>query len=62
MIKLYDEVILKDGREGCVVEVWDDEHFSVDVGSSPKDWKNIEVSKDDLDLEKMKKAGLVSII
>jgi len=60
MIKLYDEVILKDGREGCVVEVWDAEHFSVDVGTSPKDWKNIEVSLDDLDLEEMKRKGLIN--
>lgn len=49
-IKQYDSVLLKDGREGCVVEVFDDE-ILVDVGSSPKDWNTISVKK--MDVEKV---------
>ena len=60
MIKQYQHVILKDGREGCAVEVWDAEHFLVDVGDSPKDWATIDVTIDDLDIEEMKKQGLIS--
>lgn len=46
-IKQYDEVILKDGRRGAVVEVFgDQELFEIDVGSSPKDWETITVNRD----------------
>lgn len=48
-IKQYQDVILKDGREGCVVEILgDQELFLVDVGSSPKDWDNITVKREDI--------------
>lgn len=38
-IKQYDTVLLKDGRQGAVVEIFGDcEVFAIDFGSSPKDW------------------------
>lgn len=49
-IKQYDSVLLKDGREGCAVEVFDDE-ILVDVGSSSKDWETISVKR--IDVEKV---------
>lgn len=50
-IKQYQEIILKDGRRGCVVEVWSDSEFEVDVGESPKDWETITITIDEIDLE-----------
>lgn len=48
-IKEFDTVILKDGREGAVVEVLgNQEKFIVDVGTSPKDWETIDVSIEDI--------------
>ena len=47
-IKQYDSVLLKDGKTAAVVEVWDDTHFLVDVGSSPKDWDTIDITIDDI--------------
>lgn len=48
-VKQYDHVILKDGREGCVVEVYgDQEVFDVDIGSSPADWETITVARADI--------------
>ena len=44
MIKQYDTVRLRDGREGTVVEVLGGgERFLVDVGTSPQDWETIDV-------------------
>lgn len=49
-IKQYEPVRLKDGREGCVVEVLGDgEAFLVDIGTSPEDWEPIEVMADDIE-------------
>ena len=47
-IKQYDSVLLKDGRRAAVVEVWDDTHFLVDVGSTPSDWDTIDITIDDI--------------
>jgi len=47
-IKQYCSVLLKDGRRAAVVEVWDDTHFLVDVGSSPEDWDTIDITIDDI--------------
>lgn len=47
-IKQYCSVILKDGRRAAVIEVWDDSHFLVDVGSSPTDWETIDITIDDI--------------
>ena len=45
----YDRVVLKDGRVGCVVEVYgDQEKFDVDVGHSPEDWETVYVSREDI--------------
>ena len=41
MIKQYDQVLLKDGRQGCVIEVNSVENFDIDVGSSPEDWETL---------------------
>lgn len=49
-IKEFDHVVLKDGREGAVVEVLgDQELFLVDIGSSSDDWETIEVKRDEID-------------
>lgn len=49
IIKVYDHVTLKDGREGCVVEVLGEQDiFIVDVGSSSSDWDTVEVKKDEI--------------
>jgi len=48
-ISQYDRIRLKDGREGCVVEILGDQDiFIVDVGSSSKDWDTIEVKQDEI--------------
>ena len=48
-IEQYDHVILKDGREGCAVEILgDQEMFLVDIGTSPEDWDTIDVTRDDI--------------
>ena len=48
-IKQYDDVKLKDGRTGTVVEEFDKKRFLVDVGSSPKDWETIDVKIDEIE-------------
>lgn len=49
-IKQYDTVLLKDGRQGCVVEVYgEQEKFDVDVGSSPKDWETVYLSTEEIE-------------
>ncbi len=45
-IELFDEVILKDGRIGCITEIWDETHFSADIGM--EEWKDVEVTIDDI--------------
>lgn len=49
IVRQYDTVLLKDGREASIVEAFDDKMFIADVGSSPKDWETIDVSIDDID-------------
>ncbi len=41
VIHLFDTVLLKDGRIGCVVEVNSQNNFDIDVGDSPKDWETL---------------------
>lgn len=48
IIKQYDTVKLKDGREGCAVEVFEQDVFLVDIGSSPADWETITVKREDI--------------
>lgn len=47
-IEQYDDVELVDGREGCVIEVFDSEHFLIEVGSSLKDWDTIGATINDI--------------
>ena len=54
-LQQYQDVILKDGKEGCIVEVWSDTDFEVDIGSSPADWETITVNIKDIDLEATKR-------
>ncbi|MBQ6877957.1 MAG: hypothetical protein IJO22_06115 [Oscillospiraceae bacterium] len=48
-IEQYCSVLLKDGRTACIVEVLSDTDFLADVGSSPEDWENIDVTINDID-------------
>lgn len=48
-IKQYDTVLLKDGREACIVEVLSDTDFIADIGDSPKDWDTIDISIKDIE-------------
>jgi hypothetical protein len=49
-IEQYDIVLLKDGREGCAVEILGDQDlFLVDIGSSPEDWDNIDVKREEIE-------------
>ena len=49
-IKEFDRVLLKNGREGDVMEVFgDQEEFIVTVGEGPKDWEDIVVTIDDIE-------------
>lgn len=48
IVKQYDTVLLKDGREASIVEIFDSKVFIVDVGSSPEDWETIEITIDDI--------------
>ena len=50
MYHLFDIVLLKDGREGAIVECFGNgEAFLVDVGSSPSDWETIDVKHADIE-------------
>ena len=49
VIRQYDTVLLKDGREAAVVEILDDSHFLVDVGESPADWETVDITIDDIE-------------
>lgn len=48
-IKQYCSVLLKDGRQAAIVEVFDETHFLADVGSSPEDWDTIDITMDDIE-------------
>ncbi len=45
----YCEVLLKDGRSACIVEILSDKDFLADVGDSPEDWENIYITINDID-------------
>lgn len=47
-IKQYDTVLLKDGRIAAIVEVFDQDTFIADVGTSEKDWKTIDIKMKDI--------------
>ena len=48
-IKEFDTVLLKDGREGSVMEAFDNKVFIVDVGSSTEDWETISVTINEIE-------------
>lgn len=47
-IKQYDTVVLKDGRQVAVVEVFSDTQFLADVGDDPSTWETIDITIDDI--------------
>ena len=49
LIRQYDTVLLKDGREASIVEAFENKAFIADVGNSPKDWETISVTIDDIE-------------
>lgn len=49
VIKEFDTVLLKDGRKASIVEVFENKVFIADVGESPKDWKTIDITIDDIE-------------
>lgn len=44
----FNVVLLKDGRDAAIVEVFDSTHFLADVGDSPADWDTIPITRDDI--------------
>lgn len=49
IIKQFDRVLLKDGREADIMEAFENKSFIVDIGSSPKDWDTISITIDDIE-------------
>lgn len=48
----YDEVKLKDGREGCVIEIYerlDGNGYEIELSSDPYDSETITVTIDDIE-------------
>lgn len=48
-IKQYDTVILKDGREAAIIEVFSGTEFLADVGDNPSTWETIDVTLDEIE-------------
>ena len=48
-IKMFDTVLLKDGREADIMEVFDGKAFVADVGDSPETWETIDITIDDIE-------------
>lgn len=48
-IEQYDTVLLKNGKEACIVEVFSDTDFLADIGDSPADWDTIDVKLEDIE-------------
>ena len=49
VVKVFDTVLLKDGREAAIVEAFENKVFIADVGNSPKDWETIDITIDDIE-------------
>ena len=49
VVKQYDTVLLKDGREASIMEAFENKAFIADVGSSPKDWETIDITIEDIE-------------
>ncbi len=43
-----DTVVLKDGRQAAIVEVFSDTQFLADVGDDPSTWETIGITIDDI--------------
>lgn len=48
-IKLYDAVLMKDGKEAVIVEILDDDTFIADVGDNPQNWETIDIKLKDIE-------------
>lgn len=49
-IKEFDRVLLKDGREGDVMEIYgNDEAFLITIGEDECTWENIDVKREDIE-------------
>lgn len=48
-IKLYDTVLMKDGKEVVIVEILDDDTFIADVGDNPQNWETIDIKLKDIE-------------
>ena len=46
IIKQFDYVLLKDGREASILEVLSQTDFIVEVGNSPETWETIDITID----------------
>ena len=44
----YESVLLRDGQIGTIVEVFEPDFYLVDIGHSPKDWDNIDITEADI--------------
>lgn len=49
IVKQYDTVLLKNGKEAAIVEAFENKVFIADVGNSPNDWETISVTIDDIE-------------
>lgn len=52
--KQYDDIILKDGREAIIVELFETGCI-VDVGNSPETWETIWVKNEEIQSVKTKR-------
>ena len=48
IFKMYDNIKLKDGRVGCIVDISGDVGYIVDVGDSPDDFETIAIRKEEV--------------
>ena len=48
-IKIYDKVLLKDGRTATIVELISDHEFLANVGNRLHDWDTIDIALDMID-------------
>lgn len=48
-IKLYDTILMKNGKEAVIVEILDDDTFIVDVGDSPQNWETFDIKLKDIE-------------
>ena len=49
----YDDIRLKDGREGCVIEIYehpDGNGYEVELSSEPNNSETVTVTEDDIEM------------